>query len=190
MLLFIYPASQTTIHFKLIFTSCVTNSDNHGAEELYFFFFVVFGPESLLCALINARLVFVLVLTYVYWAPFINVNLNSFHRSFISLIYQHLRKPTSVQGFFFLEIWWGRAGCGVTAYSIPKVQVADEWVDQILLSWPVFWRKVLVCLSTLKATQDRPGSWGARIDVVVKFVGATVVHLQSLNFLSKYHNRQ
>ena len=57
--------------------------------------------------------------------------------------------------YFFLGIWWGRAGCGATASSALKVQVADEWVDQILLSWPVLLRKVLVCLSTLKA---RPGS--------------------------------
>ena len=33
--------------------------------------------------------------------------------------------------FFFLGIWWGHAGCGATASSALKVQVADGSVSQI-----------------------------------------------------------
>ena len=46
--------------------------------------------------------------------------------------------------------------CRLWCHSLhdSKVQI-DRSVDQILLSWPDLWRKVLVCLSTLKARQAR-----------------------------------
>ena len=51
---------------------------------------------------------------------------------------------------------WEFDGAVQAMVSQPLMQmlVADECVDQILLSWSVLWRKVLVCLSTLRATYE------------------------------------
>ena len=51
---------------------------------------------------------------------------------------------------------WEFDGVVQAMVSQPLMQmlVADECVDQILLSWSVLWRKVLVCLSTLRATYE------------------------------------